>query len=114
MRSAIYATRRSWAYATCVFSFDCGMVAMGADCFLFFYVYVQKCLDCPDFDTCASCFRIMTEQHPGHGFVRVADPADLIRPRMTDITGHAMVDRHPARCNQCDKVIYGIRYKGSI
>ncbi|OBZ79834.1 hypothetical protein A0H81_01514 [Grifola frondosa] len=30
-----------------------------------------KCLTCPDFDTCASCFTITPEQHPGHSFEKL-------------------------------------------
>ncbi|KAL1740773.1 hypothetical protein HDZ31DRAFT_46846 [Schizophyllum fasciatum] len=37
-----------------------------------------KCVDCPDFDACASCFEITPEQHPGHAFVKVAKPEDYI------------------------------------
>ncbi|KAI0962257.1 hypothetical protein AcV7_001138 [Taiwanofungus camphoratus] len=36
-----------------------------------------KCLNCPDFDTCWSCYRITPEQHPGHGFVKVKSPDQL-------------------------------------
>ena len=31
-----------------------------------------------DFDTCSSCFTITNEQHPGHGFVKVANTGDLM------------------------------------
>lgn len=37
-----------------------------------------KCTDCPDFDTCSSCFAITVEQHPFHSFVRVTKPDDYM------------------------------------
>ncbi|KAH9837268.1 uncharacterized protein C8Q71DRAFT_757514 [Rhodofomes roseus] len=65
-----------------------------------------KCLNCPDFDTCSSCFQITPEQHPGHGFVKIVKPQDLV---MRDALGGETV--HDARCNICNTVITGIRYK---
>lgn len=37
-----------------------------------------KCTECPDFDTCASCFAITSEQHPFHAFVKVTRPGDFM------------------------------------
>jgi next to BRCA1 gene 1 protein len=37
-----------------------------------------KCLNCPDFDTCSSCFSITKDQHPGHGFVKITKKKDLM------------------------------------
>ncbi|KAH9929671.1 uncharacterized protein B0H18DRAFT_995683 [Fomitopsis serialis] len=65
-----------------------------------------KCLNCPDFDTCSSCFQITPEQHPGHGFVKIKDRADLILPSALDAE-----PEHAARCNICNAVISGVRYK---
>ncbi|KAF8808145.1 hypothetical protein BYT27DRAFT_7338708 [Phlegmacium glaucopus] len=64
-----------------------------------------KCLDCPDFDTCVTCFSITNEQHPDHGFVKIQKKEDFIRRRNI---AHAM---HNATCNSCSKRIFGIRFK---
>jgi next-to-BRCA1 protein 1 len=65
-----------------------------------------KCLGCPDFDTCASCFSITPTQHPIHGFVKVKGKEDIninvaVQPQ----------ERHGAWCDACKKVIVGVRYK---
>ncbi|THH18617.1 hypothetical protein EW146_g2382 [Bondarzewia mesenterica] len=66
-----------------------------------------KCLNCPDFDTCSTCFEIVPSQHPGHGFVRVKNPGDLVL-RANEVR---VTERHSATCNACEKVIHGVRYK---
>ncbi|KAH9858338.1 hypothetical protein C2E23DRAFT_803657 [Lenzites betulinus] len=64
-----------------------------------------KCLDCPDYDLCQLCFKIANEQHPGHGFVKVSEPAIIIsRDRKDDPV-------HNASCNACGIRIKGIRYR---
>ncbi|KAK2461405.1 hypothetical protein APHAL10511_005868 [Amanita phalloides] len=63
-----------------------------------------KCLVCPDFDTCASCFSITDEQHPNHSFVKMSNPADYIYRLGTR-------PRHQAMCNICNAMIFGVRYK---
>lgn len=42
----------------------------------FFLILIISCF--PDFDTCSSCFAITNEQHPGHGFVKVANAGDVM------------------------------------
>ncbi|RXW24033.1 hypothetical protein EST38_g1799 [Candolleomyces aberdarensis] len=64
-----------------------------------------KCCDCPDFDTCASCFNITQEQHPNHAFFRIEKPEDYIRRAIEQRKAHF------ARCDACKKTIYGVRYK---
>ncbi|KAJ2914777.1 hypothetical protein MD484_g5645, partial [Candolleomyces efflorescens] len=64
-----------------------------------------KCCECPDFDTCASCFNITREQHPSHAFFKIENPTNYIR---RDI---AQRRAHFARCDACMKTIYGVRYK---
>lgn len=81
----------------------------------------QKCLNCPDFDTCKSCFAIVPIQHPGHSFVRVNSPKDLVyykNPNSQAIPFGSLGARiastppkHRARCDVCSKVIVGVRYK---
>ncbi|KAI0361037.1 hypothetical protein OH77DRAFT_1417236 [Trametes cingulata] len=64
-----------------------------------------KCLDCPDYDLCQLCYKIVNEQHPGHGFVKVSEPAILMpRNRVHDPV-------HNASCNVCGNRIIGVRYK---
>ncbi|KAI5121307.1 hypothetical protein M0805_003775 [Coniferiporia weirii] len=64
-----------------------------------------KCLTCPDFDTCASCHRIVPMQHPGHTFVKLEDVQDL------SPCDPSTYKRHNARCDECSKPIRGVRYK---
>ncbi|KAF9526424.1 hypothetical protein CPB83DRAFT_857788 [Crepidotus variabilis] len=64
-----------------------------------------KCLTCPDFDTCKSCFNITNEQHPHHPFVRLSKNEDYIRRRPTQ------VNMHYATCDGCKKTIFGARFK---
>ncbi|KAI0673673.1 hypothetical protein C8Q78DRAFT_967789 [Trametes maxima] len=64
-----------------------------------------KCLNCPDYDLCQLCYKIVNEQHPGHGFVKVGEPAILmLRNRANDPVHHAS-------CNVCGNRIVGVRYK---
>ncbi|KAI0639950.1 hypothetical protein C8Q77DRAFT_1164747 [Trametes polyzona] len=64
-----------------------------------------KCLECPDYDLCQLCYKIVNDQHPGHGFVKVSEPATLmLRDRSKDVV-------HLASCNVCGHVITGVRYK---
>ncbi|KAG1757855.1 hypothetical protein EDB19DRAFT_1901345 [Suillus lakei] len=65
-----------------------------------------KCVNCPDFDTCADCFKITGEQHPNHGFVRVGKTSDLL---MRNAMANAVT--HYAKCDSCRKTIRGVRYK---
>ncbi|TFY77224.1 hypothetical protein EWM64_g6792, partial [Hericium alpestre] len=69
-----------------------------------------KCLDCPDFDTCSSCFAIVKEQHPRHSFARISRIADLIRGSGSCAAQSAQAV-HPARCDSCGKAVVGVRYK---
>ena len=64
----------------------------------------QKCFDCPDFNTCSSCYVIVSSQHPGHSFAHLRDSKDLKYSSSTQTV-------HRANCSDCGKVISGIRYK---
>ncbi|KAI8981131.1 hypothetical protein BD414DRAFT_464073 [Trametes punicea] len=67
-----------------------------------------KCLDCPDYDLCQLCYKIVNDQHPGHGFVKVSEPAILtLRNRANDPVHHAS-------CDVCGNSITGVRYKASL
>lgn len=65
-----------------------------------------KCTNCPDFDVCHSCFAIVPQQHPTHIFVKISNPQDIM-PGLPEEYKTA----HSARCNACDSMIYGVRYK---
>ncbi|KAF4573271.1 hypothetical protein EYR36_007782 [Pleurotus pulmonarius] len=68
-----------------------------------------KCLVCPDFDTCSSCFTIADDQHPQHSFVKITNPKQYIRRASSrQVT---QVARHYATCDICKRGINGIRYK---
>ncbi|KAF5385350.1 hypothetical protein D9615_001201 [Tricholomella constricta] len=82
-----------WHHATCDL---CDSVIQGLR---------YKCVVCPDFDTCDSCFAITNEQHPNHSFVKLVRPDDYIMRR------HSLRPHHSARCDVCDKPIEGIRFK---
>ncbi|KAI0756244.1 hypothetical protein C8Q80DRAFT_1127522 [Daedaleopsis nitida] len=64
-----------------------------------------KCLNCPDYDVCQLCYKITSEQHPDHGFVKVSEPATLM------VRDSANDPVHFASCNACGQRIKGIRYK---
>ncbi len=68
------------------------------------YTTSQKCFDCPDFNTCSSCYVIVPSQHPGHSFAHLHDPKDLKTASLTPPIHHA-------NCSECGKVISGIRFK---
>ncbi|KAL5518731.1 hypothetical protein ACEPAH_414 [Sanghuangporus vaninii] len=64
-----------------------------------------KCLSCPDFDTCASCYSIVPIQHPKHTFVKLESPQELLP------CDPVAYKKHLARCNECGATIRGVRYK---
>ncbi|KAG8900696.1 hypothetical protein FRB99_005812 [Tulasnella sp. 403] len=67
----------------------------------------HKCIMCPDYDVCTSCYSIVPEQHPRHAFVKIRDPADLL------LCSHHYSGRvtHYARCDSCARQIVGARFK---
>ncbi|OCH89566.1 hypothetical protein OBBRIDRAFT_794149 [Obba rivulosa] len=84
-------------------------IAQGATCNMcdsYIFGDRYKCLNCPDYDTCSSCFGITPEQHPGHGFVKINTPKDL---QMRNALRHNVV--HYATCDICHVRISGTRYK---
>ncbi|KAG8833401.1 hypothetical protein FRC17_010727 [Serendipita sp. 399] len=83
-----------------------------------------KCVQCPDFDTCESCYHaIAEEQHPDHAFVKVREVGDLLHRRhRASVPGLPFFGllpnpknkvRHRAMCDAegCGKTIIGVRYK---
>ncbi len=50
-----------------------------------------KCLNCPDWDCCASCSSSIGETHPGHSFVKLHKAADYV----ANVAGSKHGIRHP-------------------
>lgn len=68
-----------------------------------------KCLNCPDWDCCSSCSTSIAINHPGHSFVKITRPADLVSLSNDD---SRLGVRHPhIICDGCDQSIRGTRYK---
>ncbi|KAJ9101220.1 hypothetical protein QFC21_003439 [Naganishia friedmannii] len=81
-----------------------------------------KCIKCPDWDACASCFTGIAHHHPGHDFVALHKVSDYYRAGSHEPTGYleralGLVDRggaavHPrVVCDGCNQRIFGTRYK---
>ncbi|KIM31741.1 hypothetical protein M408DRAFT_327187 [Serendipita vermifera MAFF 305830] len=79
-----------------------------------------KCLECPDFDTCQTCYdNVAGEQHPEHSFVKMGAVGDVlyrrnvVRPLQAGFRAHPQKVRHRAICDAvgCGKTIVGVRYK---
>ncbi|KAG9035120.1 hypothetical protein FRB95_011987 [Tulasnella sp. JGI-2019a] len=62
-----------------------------------------KCLNCPDFDSCASCFGLIQRKHPGHDDAKLVSRVYYYRDRSTV--------KHNATCDSCKKNITRTRYK---
>ncbi|KZP28443.1 hypothetical protein FIBSPDRAFT_927578 [Athelia psychrophila] len=65
-----------------------------------------KCLDCPDYDTCSTCFNLTEENHPGHSFIIIRDPSDRISRLLP-----SALEVHHAICDNCKSPVLGVRYK---
>ena len=69
-----------------------------------------KCLNCPDWDCCASCSATIEDTHPGHSFVKLYKASDYVTTPAVD--GKNSDVRHPnIVCDGCDKSIFGVRFK---
>ncbi|KAG2049938.1 hypothetical protein BDR06DRAFT_1011708 [Suillus hirtellus] len=72
----------------------------------FLTTHGYPCVNCPDFETCADCFKITGEQHPYHSFLWVSKPSDLVMR-------NAVANRttHYATCDAFRETIRGVHYK---
>ncbi|KAI0053384.1 hypothetical protein FA95DRAFT_739476 [Auriscalpium vulgare] len=74
-----------------------------------------KCTDCPDYDTCSSCFTLVPSQHPSHTFVRLSVADLLIQPAPSRLLSahpkYADSPTHHATCDACRRSIRGVRFK---
>lgn len=76
----------------------------------------HKCLDCPDWDYCAKCFKNGKIDHPGHRFVPIYEPLADVRFR-TPASVHVGICCDGPLCNERNaypSYIRGIRYKCAI
>lgn len=67
-----------------------------------------KCLQCPDWDTCGTCFATVGERHPGHGFVKVESATQLVAG--APLAGTVFPN---IRCDACNTRIRDVRFKVS-
>lgn len=83
-----------------------------------------KCVACPDYDVCESCFRLTEDVHPGHSFAKVYNQGDVVVSVLAQVGLEQVADdisqvrkssqdsfRHHARCDVCQKQIIGVRFK---
>ena len=68
----------------------------------------HKCLNCPDWDSCSSCFAGIASTHPLHNFVTIEHPSKLsLKPVPQNIIAHQSIV-----CDGCGMhPIVGPRYK---
>ncbi|KDQ15743.1 hypothetical protein BOTBODRAFT_31628 [Botryobasidium botryosum FD-172 SS1] len=67
-----------------------------------------KCGECPDYDVCQNCYGIVSDQHPGHTFVKVRGVEDVI---LASKTTPEKTTVHFAMCDSCKNQIVGPRFK---
>ena len=67
-----------------------------------------KCLNCPDWDCCATCSVTVGDTHPGHSFVKLNKSSDIVYGSHMNARPEA---HYNIICDGCDKTIYGTRYK---
>ncbi|PRP85063.1 hypothetical protein PROFUN_07247 [Planoprotostelium fungivorum] len=77
----------------------------------------HKCNVCVDYDLCANCIGDAEDKHPGHAFTEMKrSPVPWGRfhrchkPQPSD-NQQPMPFRHPAKCDDCNKDIIGVRHK---
>ncbi|KAF5021197.1 hypothetical protein F66182_6786 [Fusarium sp. NRRL 66182] len=77
----------------------------------------HKCLDCPDWDYCASCIKSVRIIHPGHRFVPIYEQLTDIRVRSPAAAVHIGICCDGPLCSGNDvypNYIRGTRYKCAI
>ncbi|WVR07488.1 hypothetical protein IAU60_004530 [Kwoniella sp. DSM 27419] len=68
-----------------------------------------KCLNCPDWDSCASCAASIAQTHPGHSFVKLHKSTDYVDIKPKQVSPEVV---HPnVICDGCNQYIRGSRYK---
>ncbi|KAK9452278.1 uncharacterized protein V1518DRAFT_425222 [Limtongia smithiae] len=73
-----------------------------------------KCVDCPDFDFCGTCFAKVETTHPGHAFVKIATQEDYLTPMRAPLARHYGIVCDGDGCVNSKRCIVGTRYKCAI
>ena len=81
-------------------------------CDNFVYGVRHKCLDCPDWDYCSTCFESAPLIHKGHRFVPIYDPISY--PVSREETHVKIYCDGPLCKNKNNKYIQGVRYKCAV
>ena len=76
-------------------------------CDSYIYGTRHRCLQCPDYDMCAPCYRGVKDLHPLHSFVTLTNPTAV---HIRTPASHRVL--HPGViCDSCNQSIRGPRYK---
>lgn len=68
-----------------------------------------KCLNCPDWDCCSACSKLVPNVHPDHSFVKLHKPTDFVMNAAWDAKNEV---HHPfVVCDGCNMTIRGPRFK---
>ncbi|KAK9365845.1 hypothetical protein V1509DRAFT_631983 [Lipomyces kononenkoae] len=73
-----------------------------------------KCVNCPDFDYCGSCFKEASTTHPGHSFVQIAHPSAYFKVANDKRAMHFGIVCDGPLCKDSKHCIVGDRYKCAI
>ncbi|KAK9238329.1 hypothetical protein V1525DRAFT_425495 [Lipomyces kononenkoae] len=73
-----------------------------------------KCVNCPDFDYCGSCFKSASTTHPGHSFVQIAHPSAYFKVATDRRAMHFGILCDGPLCKDSKHCIVGDRYKCAI
>ena len=83
------------------------------DPFQYIYGVRHKCMNCPDWDYCSTCFEDARQNHPGHRFVPLYEPIPQI-PQRTQRHLGINCDGPLCKDKQYGSYITGIRYKCAV
>ncbi|RKF72290.1 putative zz type zinc finger domain-containing protein [Golovinomyces cichoracearum] len=83
-------------------------------CNKFIFGVRHKCLDCPDWDYCSSCFSNANSMHPRHRFVPIYENSpNLYQPISQKFRHHGVFCDGPL-CKNISTYIWGDRYKCAV
>ncbi|KAL9597604.1 MAG: hypothetical protein Q9219_005043 [cf. Caloplaca sp. 3 TL-2023] len=81
-------------------------------CDMTIYGTRHKCLNCPDWDFCATCMKSARTTHPGHRFVPLNEPVSFVSRRVPPI--HYGINCDGPLCKETKHYITGDRYKCAV